>query len=63
MIIMIVVVFVLLVSCIHGNGGQWQTRGYQSKNVRQISKVLSGVDLLTLSAPVRVDWTVLAVAY
>ena len=42
MIIMIVVV-VLLVSCIHGNGGQWQ-----SKNVRQIPKVLSGVDL---SAP------------
>ena len=51
---------------------EWQTRGYQSKNVRQamrsiarrrrrLLKVLSGVDLLTLSAPLfTVDWTVLA---
>ena len=30
------------------------------KNVRQIPKVLSGVDLSTLSAPVRVDWRVQA---
>ena len=33
------------------------------KNVRQIPKVLFGIDLSALSAPVRVDWIVLAVAY
>ena len=38
---MFVVVLVLLVVVCSGDGGQWQTC-WQSKNVRQISKVLSG---------------------
>ena len=36
---------------------------WQSKNVRQIPKVLFGVDLSAILTPVRVDWRVQAVVY
>ena len=55
-----IVVVVLLVSCIHGNGGQWQHVVTKVKMSDKFPKVLLGVDLSALSAPVRVDWTVQA---